>query len=185
MIAVLKADGNTPTDNDKSTMCEMGLARVSDPILRTATGIPSVPSAEVVFSPEMTLKIRPAFAKSKKKSSLISAPGPRSTLSSAVFDSTAGTNFPYFLHVVRVHHVGGLEVPLCVGAVRVPDQGEERLVRLAYRCISNLPENGWRVPRLGQLGQVQHLLVPPDHRGDLVPDGLVPRAAAEGIPLGH
>jgi hypothetical protein len=63
----LKAYGNTPANSDMFTMCEMGPARVSDPILRTATGIPSVPSANVVFSPEMTLEIRPAFAKSKAK----------------------------------------------------------------------------------------------------------------------
>jgi hypothetical protein len=67
MMAVLKADGNTPANNDMLTMCEMGPARISDPILRTATGIPSVPSAEEVFSPEMTLAIRPAFGKSKAK----------------------------------------------------------------------------------------------------------------------
>jgi hypothetical protein len=67
MMAVLKADGNTPSDNNIFTMCKMGPARTSDPILMTATGIPSVPRAEVVFIPEMTLEIRPAFAKLKTK----------------------------------------------------------------------------------------------------------------------
>jgi hypothetical protein len=67
MMAVLKAYGNTPADNDMFTMCKMDPARTSDPILRTATGIPLVPSVEVVFSPQMTLEIQPAFAKLKAK----------------------------------------------------------------------------------------------------------------------
>jgi hypothetical protein len=67
MMAVLKADKNTPANNNMFTMCKMGPAKTSDPILRTATGIPSVPRAEVVFSLEMILEIRPAFAKLKVK----------------------------------------------------------------------------------------------------------------------
>jgi hypothetical protein len=67
MMDVLKADGNKPANNDMFTMCEMGPDRTSDPILRTNTGIPSVPRAKVVFSPEMILEIRPAFEKSKAK----------------------------------------------------------------------------------------------------------------------
>jgi hypothetical protein len=67
MRAFLKADRNTPADKDKFTMFEMGPARVSDPILSTATRIPSVLSAEVFFSLAMTLEIWPAFAKPKPK----------------------------------------------------------------------------------------------------------------------
>jgi hypothetical protein len=45
----------------------MGPAKTSDPILRMATGIPSVPSADVVLSPLMIFAILPAFAKFKEK----------------------------------------------------------------------------------------------------------------------
>jgi hypothetical protein len=61
------ADGNTAADSDMFTRCEMGQANTLDPILSTATGIPSVPSAEMFLSPVMILETRPAFAKSKKK----------------------------------------------------------------------------------------------------------------------
>jgi hypothetical protein len=67
MMAVLKADGNTPANKDMFTMCEISPSRVSDPILSTATRIPSVPSTEVFFSPVMTLEIWHAFAKPKSK----------------------------------------------------------------------------------------------------------------------
>jgi hypothetical protein len=67
MRAVLKADGNTPADKDMLTRWEMGPANTWDPILSMATGIPSVPRADVLFSPAMTLEIQPAFAKPKEK----------------------------------------------------------------------------------------------------------------------
>jgi hypothetical protein len=44
-----------------------GPANTSDPILRTDTGIPSVPRAEVVFSPAKTFEIWPTLAKLKEK----------------------------------------------------------------------------------------------------------------------
>jgi hypothetical protein len=49
------------------TSWEMGPAKTSDPNLSNATGIPSVPSTEVVLSPVMTFAIRPAFAKLKEQ----------------------------------------------------------------------------------------------------------------------
>jgi hypothetical protein len=61
------SDRNSPADRDMLTRWEMGPANTSVPILRRATGIPSVPSAEVLFSPAMTLEIRPALAKPKEK----------------------------------------------------------------------------------------------------------------------
>jgi hypothetical protein len=67
MRAVLKADGNTPADKDMLTRWEMGPASTSDPILSTATGIPSVQNAGVDLSPAMTFAIGPAFAKLKEK----------------------------------------------------------------------------------------------------------------------
>jgi hypothetical protein len=48
--AVLKADENTPADKDMLTRWLTGPANMSDPILRTDTGILSVPRAEVVSS---------------------------------------------------------------------------------------------------------------------------------------
>jgi hypothetical protein len=65
--AVLKADGKMPADSDMLTRVEMGPAKTSDPILRMATGIPLVPSADVDLSPVMTFAILPAFAKLKEK----------------------------------------------------------------------------------------------------------------------
>jgi hypothetical protein len=45
MRDVLKADGNTPANKDMLTSWLTGPANTSDPILRTDTGIPSVPRA--------------------------------------------------------------------------------------------------------------------------------------------
>jgi hypothetical protein len=59
----LKADGNTPAGKDMLTRWMTGPANMSDPILRTYTGIPSVPRAEVDFSLEKIFAIRPALAK--------------------------------------------------------------------------------------------------------------------------
>jgi hypothetical protein len=56
-----------PANKDMLTRWLTGPANMSDPILRTDTGIPSVPRAEVVFSPEKTFAIRPALAKPKDK----------------------------------------------------------------------------------------------------------------------
>jgi hypothetical protein len=98
----LKANGNTPADSNMFTRCEMGPAKTLDPILRTATGIPSVPSAEVVLSPVMIFEIRPAFTKSKEKEivPLLSPLLGVAALSRIVFNSPAGSNFPYFLNIV-------------------------------------------------------------------------------------
>jgi hypothetical protein len=67
MSAVLKADGNTPADKDMLTKWLTGPANMSDPILRTDTGILSVPRAEVDFSPEKIFAIRPALEKPSAK----------------------------------------------------------------------------------------------------------------------
>jgi hypothetical protein len=67
MRAVLNADGNTPADKDMLTRWLTGPANTLDPILRTDTGIPSVPRAEVVFSPAKAFEICPALAKPKEK----------------------------------------------------------------------------------------------------------------------
>jgi hypothetical protein len=67
MSAVLKASEKMPADSDMFTRWEMGPAKTSDPILRMDTGIPSVPSADIVLSPLMTFAILPPFAKPKEK----------------------------------------------------------------------------------------------------------------------
>jgi hypothetical protein len=46
---------------------DVTFTKTSDPILRMATGIPSVPSAEVDLSPVMSFAILPVFAKPKEK----------------------------------------------------------------------------------------------------------------------
>jgi hypothetical protein len=56
-----------PDDSDRFTRWEMGPAKTLEPILRMATGIPSVPSADGALSLPMTLAILPAFAKVKEK----------------------------------------------------------------------------------------------------------------------
>jgi hypothetical protein len=56
-----------PDDNNMFTRCAMGPAKTSEPILRMATGIPSVPSVNVALSPLITLEILPALAKVKEK----------------------------------------------------------------------------------------------------------------------
>jgi hypothetical protein len=61
--ALLKADGNTPANKDMLTRWLTDQANMLDPILRTDTGIPSVPRAEVDFSPEKIFAIWPALAK--------------------------------------------------------------------------------------------------------------------------
>jgi hypothetical protein len=65
--AVLKANENTPADKDMLTRWLTGPANMADSILRTDTGILSVPRAEVVFSPEKIFAIRLAQAKLNAK----------------------------------------------------------------------------------------------------------------------
>jgi hypothetical protein len=122
------------------------------------TGIPLVPSADVDLSPVMTFAIRPAFAKPKEKVKgnffpLVSppAPGGRSALSSAIFDtSRAGPNLLNFLNIVGVYHVGGLKVALRVVAVRVEiDVSCKDDVVHHRRCRLQL------LPDLGQGGRLQ------------------------------
>jgi hypothetical protein len=64
--AVLKADAKMPADSNMLPRWEMGPAKTSDPILRMATGIPSVASADLDLSLVMTFAILPAFAKPKE-----------------------------------------------------------------------------------------------------------------------
>jgi hypothetical protein len=63
----LEGNGNTPADKDMLTRWLTGPANMSDPILRTDTGIPSVPRAEVDFSPEKIFAIRMALEKPNAK----------------------------------------------------------------------------------------------------------------------
>jgi hypothetical protein len=129
--AVLKAHGNTPGDSNMFTRCEMGPAKTSDPVLRTATGIPSVPSTV------MTFEIRPAFAKLKDKVDGIFP------LVSPLLGLAALSRVPFSTPLpARIHYVGGLEVPLCVNAVCILDRSRERLTWFVYRSVLYLPKDG-------------------------------------------
>jgi hypothetical protein len=147
--AVLKADGKMPAASNMLTRWEMGRAKTLDPLLRMATGIPSVPSADVDLSPVMTFAILPAFAKPKekiegKKFPLVTPSLEVVALSGVRFSTPLvhRLNLPNFFNVVGVHHIGGLKVALRVVALRFLDRGGEQLPRFAYRSVHNIPEDG-------------------------------------------